>query len=253
MGVVNDPSLSVVVPAFNEERRIGTTLEKLLAYLAQQPYLAEVLVVDDGSRDSTRTLVEGLIAARQSQATPRLQLIAAPHRGKGHAVKVGMLAASGARRFLADADLAMPIEQLERFFPALESGGAQIALGSREAPGSRRFNEPRHRHSMGRIFNALIRALAVPGIRDTQCGFKLFTAQAATHLFGQQRLDGFGFDVELLYVARRSGLCAVEIPIDWYHQEESKVRPLRDSVAMLQDVLRVRWNSLRGRYRFTLA
>lgn len=251
MGVVNEPYLSVVVPAFNEERRIGHTLEKLLAYLTQQPYHTEVLVVDDGSRDGTRALVEGLIAARQGEPRPRLQLIAAPHRGKGHAVKVGMLAATGPRRFLADADLAMPIEQIERFFPALESG-AQIALGSREAPGSQRFNEPPHRHTLGRIFNMLIRALAVPGIRDTQCGFKLFTAQAARHLFEQQRLDGFGFDVELLYVAGRSGFRAVEIPIDWYHQQESKVRPLRDGVGMLQDLLRVRWNSWRGRYRFTL-
>ncbi len=240
-----DLQLSLVIPAYNESKRIGLTLEKIGAYLRTQAYSAEVIVVDDGSSDNTASLVD----EAGKTFNGRLLVLRMPHRGKGHAVKSGMLAAQGRYRFLCDADLSMPIEQLERFFPVVESG-IEVALGSREAAGARRFNEPGHRHTMGRIFNAVIRTLAVPGVKDTQCGFKLFSARAAEHLFAQQALDGFGFDVELLYIARKSGLRMAEVGIDWYHMQESKVRPLRDSIGMLRDVLHVRWNAVRGRYRY---
>lgn len=243
---MDQPFLSIVIPAYNEEKRIVPTLGKLLAYLRGRDFPAEVVVVDDGSSDATAALVR-----RHVGGEPPIHLISAPHRGKGHAVKTGMLAARGSYRFLCDADLAMPIEEIQRFLPpTLE--GVHVAVGSREAPGARRYGEPRARHLMGRGFNLIARLLAVRSISDTQCGFKCFTAHAAEHLFTQQRLDGFGFDVEVLFIAQRSGLRVVEVPIDWYHQRESKVRPLRDTWAMLRDILVVRWNHVTRRYRMAV-
>ena len=238
-----EPFLSFVIPAFNEEKRIAGTLDTLLAYLGRQEYRAEVLVVDDGSADATAGRVRELARGRSD-----LRLLEAPHRGKGHAVKIGMLAARGQYRFLCDADLAMPVEELAKFLPPALVG-VEVAVGSREAPGAHRYGEPGHRHLMGRVFNWVVRALAVRSIRDTQCGFKCFTASSARHLFSQQRLDGFGFDVEVLFLAQRSGLSIREVPIEWRYQQESKVRPLRDTLRMLRDVLQVRWNHLAGRYR----
>ena len=240
------PHLSIVIPAFNEERRIVSTLERVRAHLRSQPYAAEVLVVDDGSADATATLVRRF----EGDDSP-VRLLTTVHRGKGHAVRAGMLQARGRYRFLCDADLAMPIEQLERFLPPALTG-VDVAVGSREAPTARRYDEPPYRHLMGRVFNAIVRALAVPGIRDTQCGFKCYRGEIVEHLFGQQRLDGFGFDVEVLFIAQRSGLNLVEVPIDWHHQRESKVRPGWDTVAMLRETVLVRWGHLRGRYRFSL-
>ena len=240
------PLLSIIIPAFNEERRIVSTLERVLAYLGSQSYAAEVLVVDDGSTDATATLVR-----RFEGDDSTVRLLTTAHRGKGHAVRVGMLQAQGRYRFLCDADLAMPIEQVQRFLPPPLTG-VDVAVGSREAPTARRFNEPPYRHLMGRVFNAIVRLLAVRGIRDTQCGFKCYRGEIVEHLFGQQRLDGFGFDVEVLFIAQRSGLRLVEVPIDWHHQPESKVRPVWDTVAMLRETVLVRWRHLRGRYRFSL-
>lgn len=244
---MDGPDLSIVIPAYNEALRLPATLDRVLAYLRGAPFSSEVVVVDDGSSDGTADVVR-----RYGGGQPPVRLITAPHRGKGHAVKLGMLQASGSFRFLCDADLAMPIEEVARFLPPALAG-VDVAAGSRETPGAQRFDEPSSRHVMGRLFNLLVRALAVPGIRDTQCGFKCFRAAAAQHLFAQQRLDGFGFDVEVLFIARRSGLRIAEVPIDWYHQRESKVRPFRDTPAMLRDVLQVRWNHLRRRYRTTVA
>ncbi len=237
------PFLSIVIPAFNEEQRIVATLQRVLAYLNGRPYASEVLVVDDGSDDDTASLVRGFEGKR-----PPVRLVATPHRGKGHAVKTGMLEARGSYRFLCDADLAMPIEQLDRFLPPALTD-VDVAIGSREAPGARRYDEPPYRHVMGRVFNGVVRALAVRGVRDTQCGFKCYRGAAADHLFRQQRLDGFGFDVEVLFIAQRSGLRLAEVPIDWHYQQESKVRPVRDTLAMLRETLLVRWNHVRGRYQ----
>lgn len=240
---MDEPFLSIIIPAFNEERRIGPTLERVVDYLSRQPYAAEVLVVSDGSTDGTARLVREAVGK-----VPALRLLEAPHRGKGHAVKTGMLQARGAFRLMCDADLAMPVEELAKFLPpALVD--VDVAVGSREATGARRFDEPWYRHLMGRVFNLVVRLLAVRGISDTQCGFKCFTAEAATLLFAQQRLDGFGFDVEVLFLAQKGRLRIREVPINWYYQRESKVRPGRDTLRMLGEAVQVRWNHLRGRYR----
>ncbi|MEK7874397.1 MAG: dolichyl-phosphate beta-glucosyltransferase, partial [Chloroflexota bacterium] len=216
--------LSVVIPAYNEERRIGATLLDVAEYLERQPYSSETLVVDDGSSDGTAGVVEQ--CAREH---PQVRLLRAPHGGKGHAVKTGMLAATGEYRFLCDADLSMPILELGKFLPPRLTD-YDIAIGSREASGARRIGEPLARHVAGRVFNLFVRMAAVPGIQDTQCGFKCFRAEAAQALFPLQRLPGFAFDVEVLFLARRAGLRVVEVPIEWWYRAESKVSPLRHAL-----------------------
>jgi len=168
------------------------------------------------------------------------------HRGKGWAVKNGMLAAEGEYRLLCDADLSVPIEQVERLLPLFEPGdsggaGADIVLGSREAPGAVRIGEPTRRHLMGRFFNFLVNRLAVPGLADTQCGFKCFRGETAQDLFPRLTLDGFAFDVELLHLARKRGLTYSEVGVDWYYRPQSKVRPVQDSLSMTLDLLKIRW------------
>lgn len=232
----------MVIPAFNEERRILDTLRQVTSYLATQRYSWNVLVANDGSTDGTAALVTDF-----GKDQPQVSLLSLPHGGKGWAVRSGMLATGAQYRFLCDADLSMPIEQLDRFLPP-RLMGCDVAIGSREALGARRMGEPRRRHLMGRLFNMMTMAVAVPGVRDTQCGFKCFSARAADTLFPLQRTQGFGFDVEVLFLARRMGLRMVEVPIDWYYRSESKVRPMRDSLAMSRDLLRVRWNASRGKY-----
>lgn len=238
---MDEPFLSVVIPAYNEAARIVPTLERVTAYLRQQGYSWEVVVVDDGSSDATAERVE------RFDGGAAVRLLSVEHGGKGWAVRHGMLQVKGSYRFLCDADLSMPIEELGRFLPPVLEG-YDIAIGSREAPGARRFAEPAYRHLMGRGFNLLVRWLAVRGFADTQCGFKCFRGPVAEELFGRQRLDGFGFDVELLFLARRAGYTVVEVPIDWHFNAASKVRPVRDTLAMLRDIAAVRWGSLRGRY-----
>jgi dolichyl-phosphate beta-glucosyltransferase len=159
-----------------------------------------------------------------------------------------MLAASGAVRVMCDADLSMPAHELPKLLAPL-AAGADVALATREGAAARRIGEPYLRHLMGRVFNALVRLLAVPGLHDTQCGFKAFTAASAEALFGQATVDGFGFDVEVLYLARKRRLRLVEVPIAWYYQASSRVSPLRDTIRMVRDVLRVRWNDARGMYQ----
>ncbi len=241
--MAEDLFLSVVIPAYNEEGRLPASLEALAAFLPTQPFSSEVVVVDDGSEDDTAGVVE---RARAGFPVP-LRLLRRPHLGKGGAVRAGMLAARGRWRFLCDADLSMPLEDLARFWP-LTRAGAVVVIGSREAPGARRFDEPPHRHLMGRVFNRLVQLLALPGIQDSQCGFKLFRADAAERLFRCQRLNGFGFDVEVLYLARKFGYPLAEVGIRWYHKRNSRVHPLRDTVRMLRDLFRVRWNDRRGAY-----
>ena len=236
-----DLQLSMVIPAYNEEGRLVDTLERILAYLDGQGLRFEILAVDDGSTDRTPELVKE-IAARDE----RVRLIREPHRGKGAAVRSGALAAAGRLVLFCDADLSHPVEDLTRL-PALLDG-AQVAIASREGSGSRRIGEPLHRHLMGRVFNFIVRTLAVPGIQDTQCGLKCFTRRAARDLFSSQTIDGFGFDVEILFLARKLGYRVVEVPITWRHVPASRVDPLRDTVRMLSDVLRVRWNDIKGVY-----
>jgi len=235
------PFLSIVIPAHNEERRLPRTLEQVVAFVNQQSFDVEVLVVENGSRDSTLQIAQDY-AARH----PLLRVIHEPQPGKGRAVQKGMLAASGQYRFFADADFSMPVEQISRFIPpALD---VPVAIGSREAPGAVRYNEPPYRHFTGRVFNTFIRLLVLPKLQDTQCGFKMFRADAALDLFPRQTLMGWSFDVELLYIASRRGYPIFEVPVPWYFNPESKVNVLRDSWRMFTDLLAIRRNGWQGKY-----
>ena len=235
------PFLSVVIPTFNEEARIAGTLSRVIEYLSGQDYQWEVVVADDGSTDHTSELVGRTILEHSNVRVLRL-----PHRGKGWAVKNGMLAAEGEYRLLSDADLSVPIDQVERLLPLFESRdsgkpGSDVVLGSREAPGAVRIGEPTRRHLMGRFFNFLVSRLAVPGLADTQCGFKCIRGATAQDLFQRLTLDGFAFDVELLHLARKRELTYSEVGVDWYYQSQSKVRLIQDSLAMTFDLLKIRW------------
>lgn len=239
---IDTPFLSIVIPAYNEELRILPTLEKIAEYLGKQEYSAEVLVVDDGSRDNTSGVVMDFAGNHQV-----VKLVRNPHRGKGYAVKTGMLAATGSYRFLCDADLSMPIEELQKFLPP-KLNGYNVAIGSRELQGAHRYDEPGYRHLMGRIFNMLVQMVAVRGIKDTQCGFKCFTSESAETLFPLQTMDGFGFDVEILFIAQKRKYKVVEIPIEWYHVANSKISPFSDTLRMVREALAVRWNDWQRKY-----
>lgn len=227
-------SLTVVVPAYNEALRLPASLAQLRTFANVVSYPIDVLVVDDGSTDGTADTVE-LLAAEW----PRLHVLRLDHRGKGSAVRAGMLAANGARRFLADADLSMPMEFLPAFHQELDCGAA-IAIGCRESPGAVRVDEPALRHLTGRIFNWLTRLLGLTRLDDTQCGFKMFTAAAADAIFAHQRLNGFAFDVEVLRLADRLGYTVVPVPIVWRFDPSSRVRALQDSIRMFRDLLLIR-------------
>lgn len=234
--------LSVVVPAYNEAHRIEQTVRTLAAHLAALGTPCEIRVVDDGSRDETPAIVERLAAA-----DARIILQREPHRGKGGAVRAGMLAARGDLRFMCDADLSMPVGELAHFL-ALVPSQFDIVIGSREGLGARRVGEPAYRHRMGRMFNALVRGAAVPDVNDTQCGFKMFTREAAEAVFPFVTIEGWAFDIETLVIARRRGLRIHEMPIEWHYRDRSQVSPIRDSIRMARDVLRIRANAARGRY-----
>ncbi len=236
------PLLSLVLPVYNEHDRLPRTLRLLHKYLSRRRLAAEIIVVDDGSTDDTAALVQ-----RRVLTWPALRLISTPHRGKGHAVRVGLLAAQGAYICFCDADLSMPITELSKFLPPLRPDVA-VAIASREARGAHRYGEPVHRHVFGRVFNLLVRTLALPGIQDSQCGFKSFRGEVARQLAAAQTLDGWGFDVELLYLARRWGYGVVEVPVEWHYAPSSRVSPLRDSWRMARDVLAVRRNARAGNY-----
>lgn len=239
---VTDPvHLSIIIPAYNEEGRLTDTLSEIAAFLETQPYRAEVLVVENGSRD--RTLE---IAREFAAQNPAFQAIHRAQPGKGGAVQAGMLAARGHYRFMCDADRSMPIAELPRFLPP--HFDTPIVIGSREARGAVRYNEPQFRHLGGRAINLMIRLLALPGLQDTQCGYKLFRADAAEVLFRQQTLTGWAFDVEVLFLARRHGYAIAELPVPWEFAEHSHVRPVRDALKLFMDLLTIRLNALRGRY-----
>ena len=235
------PRLSVVIPAYNEAERLPRTLARLNAYLEARGFPYEIVVVDDGSSDGT---AERARAAGGSHVTV---LRHEPNRGKGYAVRRGMLAAGGALRLMTDADLSTPIEELTRLEASL-ADGHDVAIGSRGVAGAIiEVHQPWYRESMGRLFNVLVRLLALPGLRDTQCGFKLFTAAAAESAFGPACLDGFSFDVEVLYIARRRGLRIAEVPVTWRNDAGTRVSLVRGGLAFL-DVVRIRLNGWSGRY-----
>ena len=229
--------LSIVVPAYNEEARIGNSLKRMLAYFDAQFYPYEILVVSDGSSDGTAEIVEH-IAARRSQV--RL-LSYVGNRGKGYAVRYGMLRAQGALVLFSDADLSTPIEEVEKLLAKVQEG-YDIAIGSRDVVGSELIKrQSRFREFGGKTFNKMVQLLAVPGIHDTQCGFKLFTRAAAQAIFRRAQVDHFAFDVEVLYLATRLfGYRVAEVPVRWQHMEGSKVRFARDAYRMAKTVLRIR-------------
>jgi dolichyl-phosphate beta-glucosyltransferase len=236
-----NPFFSIVIPAHNEQNRLPGTLEQVFEFLKQQPFPSEVIVVENGSTDDTRQIAEQF--AREH---PNLSVLQS-EKGKGAAVRRGMLAARGDFRFMCDADLSMPVEEIVKFLPPrLEN--VDIAIASREARGAVRYNEPSYRHLGGRGINFIVQALILPGLNDTQCGFKCFRSAVAEDLFRRQTMPGWSFDIELLYIARRRGYRIVEIPIHWYHSSESKVSALRDALRMIQDIFRIHANARRGMY-----
>jgi dolichyl-phosphate beta-glucosyltransferase len=243
------PFLTIVIPAYNEERRLPPSLAKIAAFLRAQPYRAEVIVVENGSTDRTAAVVEEFAAGLQESGAPFTLRLLHSAPGKGIAVKTGMLAGRGDFLFICDADLAMPIDEVIRFLPpAPIAEQNDVLIASREAPGAVRYDEPIYRHFMGRVYNLLVRVLAVSGIQDTQCGFKCFTREAAAQLFPLQQIDGWGFDVELLYIARRKGMRMVEVPINWYYQDDSRVRPVHDTISMVRELLKIRRLGRSGAY-----
>lgn len=234
---VREPSLTVVIPAFNEAGRLAETLVRAGEYLASQPQWlpAEVVVVDDGSRDGTDAVAEGV----SLPAGVMLRVLRHPrNRGKGAAVRTGFLASRGEWVLLSDADLATPIEELD----ALSRAGVDIAAGSRAVRRELIIRrQPLARDLMGRAFNLMLRGLRLTRLRDTQCGFKLFEGGLARRLAAEQRLNGFAFDVELLSRARRLGARLAEVPVRWYHVDASRVQPVRHSLQMARDIVRLRW------------
>jgi dolichyl-phosphate beta-glucosyltransferase len=233
---VNPPYLAVIVPAYNEEPRIVPTLERLAEYLSAQSYTWKVLVVSDGSSDGTDAIV-----ARFCESHPRFELLAyKPNRGKGYAVRQGMLLAEAELLLFSDADLAAPIEEVEKLLPHVEQG-ADIAIGSRPLKESRlEKRQPLYREMLGRFANKLIQLFGVRGIHDTQCGFKLFRRDAAKEIFARCKLNGFSFDFEAFMVAQDLGFSIVEVPIRWAHQEGSKVVLWRDAPKALFDLFKLR-------------
>lgn len=236
------PFLSIIIPAHNEETRLPRALRQVFAFLEKQPYSAEVVIVENGSSDRTLEMAREF-ASRHSN----LVVIREERAGKGNAVRRGVLEAQGEYRFICDADLSMPIEEMQKFLPPVLND-FDIAIASREAPGAVRYNEPSYRHWGGRAINLAIRILILPGLNDTQCGFKCFRAEAAKKIFSQQTLLGWSFDIEILYLARKKRMTIKEIPVQWYFDADSKVSAVRDALRMLSDIFRIHINALRGRY-----
>jgi len=231
--------LSIIIPAYNESGRIGATLEKVSDYIQGRDFPTEILVCDDGSRDHTRKVVEEFAG----KATLPIKLLGDDiNRGKGHAVRIGMLQARGRQVLFTDADLSTPIEEVEHLQAAIQAG-ADLAFGSRALRDSRILVHQRtHRELSGKAFNLLVQALLLPGIHDTQCGFKLFTREAAQEIFSRAKIDGFSFDVEILHLARKLGLKLKEVPVIWVNSPDSRLNFLSDPARMFADLVRIRLN-----------
>ena len=238
------PHISIVIPAYNEAARIGATLDRVQKCIADRQWNAEVIVVDDGSSDGTVALVESRMV---DDSTLRLIRNGA-NRGKGYSVRNGMLQASGEIVIFSDADLSSPMEEAERLIAAINAG-ADVAIGSRWLDRSRQtVRQPLYRQFFGRCFNLLtVWGMGLP-YKDTQCGFKAFKREAAQVIFGLQSIDRWGFDPELLYIARKHGYRVVEVPVTWGHDERSRMSYLRDGFKMVEEVAAVRYNSLTGKY-----
>ena len=239
-----EPIYSIVIPAYNEGARLGATLEKVLAYVHAQGWDAEVIVVNDGSRDNTSDIVRELAAAN-----PALRLVENPgNRGKGFSVRMGMLSARGRIVLFSDADLSSPIEEAPKLFQALEAG-ADIAIGSRWLRAETQTQrQPLYRQLFGRIFNLLLRLTLGLQFKDTQCGFKAFKRPAVQAIFPLQKIERWGFDPEILFLARKFGFKVQEVPVAWGHSGGTRINPLIDGSRMFLEMLHIRWNDLTGKY-----
>ena len=238
------PQYSIIIPAYNESARLGSTLDRVLGYVSSAHWDAEIIVVNDGSRDSTPALVR-----EYGKKYPCLRLLENPgNRGKGYSVRNGMLNASGELLLFSDADLSCPIEEAPKLFAAIRAG-ADLAIGSRWLrPELQTQRQSLLRQFYGRAFNIALRILLGLNFKDTQCGFKAFTRDAARRIFPQQQIERWGFDPELLYLARKLKLKTAEVPVAWAHVEGTRISPLRDGLRMFGEVLKIRWNSLTGKY-----
>lgn len=238
------PKYSIIIPAFNENARIGATLQRVIAYAAERGWDAEIIAVDDGSTDNTAQII-----AAFAQKHPQLRLLQNPgNRGKGYSIRNGMLQAQGEILLFSDADLSSPIEEADKLWAAI-AGGADIAIGSRWLRSDLQTQrQPVYRQVFGRIFNLILRIVLGLNFKDTQCGFKAFTRRAATAIFPLQRIERWGFDPELLYLARKFGFKVAEIPVAWAHREGTRISPLRDGPQMFVEMLKIRWNAMRGKY-----
>ena len=244
---MNSVKLSIVVPTYNESDRIERTLDDLTGFLSKKDFKWEIIVSDDGSTDDTLCLIDSWINSSQIFMNGEIRKLSLPHEGKGSAVKVGMLAAEGELRFMCDADFAMSADQIDDFLINMDQG-YDIVIGSREISGATRLNEPLIRHLMGRIFNFLVSLIAVKGFKDTQCGYKCFSAVSANTLFSAQKLTGWSFDVEILMLARKKSMKILEMPILWHHRDKSKVSAISASVEMIRDTILTRIRYITGDY-----
>lgn len=238
------PQYSIIVPAYNESARLGATLDRVLDHVADQQWDAEIIVVDDGSRDDTAEMVRA-----RAKENPALRLIENPgNRGKGYSVRNGMLNATGEVRLFTDADLSAPIEEADKLFAAIHEG-ADIAIGSRWLqPDTQAQRQSLLRQFYGRTFNLVLRLLLGLRFKDTQCGFKAFSRSSTQELFSRQAIEGWGFDAELLFLAQRSGLRIKEVAVVWSDAEGTRIHPLRDGLHMIAEVLAIRWNAVTGKY-----
>jgi dolichyl-phosphate beta-glucosyltransferase len=241
---LSDITYSIVIPAYNEGERLGATLEKVLGYVREQGWNAEVIVVNDGSRDNTADLVRGFAVKH-----PMLRLVENPgNRGKGYSVRNGMLQARGEVVVFSDADLSSPIEEMPKLLEAL-AAGADIAIGSRWLRAELQTQrQSLHRQLFGRIFNFLLRMILGLKFKDTQCGFKAFTRRAAQTILPLQRIERWGFDPEILFLARKFAFRVEEVPVRWGHAGGTRINPLLDGSRMFQEVMRIRWYDLTGKY-----
>ncbi len=235
---------SVIIPAYNERERITSTLDRVLAYIAEQHWNAEVVVVNDGSRDDTAAIVR-----RYAENNPAVRLIENPgNRGKGFSVRNGVLHALGSVLLFSDADLSSPIYEAPKLFKAIENG-ADIAIGSRWVNSALQTQRQSVlRQVVGRLYNLLLRAILGLKYRDTQCGFKAFTREAAMTIFSRQKIERWGFDPEILYLAQKFDYKIAEVPVEWAHDNRSKINPIVDGFKMFWEMIRVRWNDMAGRY-----
>jgi len=234
-----------VLPAYNERERIAGTLDRILAHATERGWKVEVIVVNDGSSDDTAEIV-----GEYTRKHPALRLLDNPgNRGKGYSVRNGMLQARGDVLLFSDADLSSPIEEADKLFAAIAKG-ADIAIGSRWLDRQLQIRrQPLHRQLFGRIFNLALRIILGLQFRDTQCGFKAFTRRSAQAIFPLQKIERWGFDPELLYLARKFGFAVSEVPVAWSHREGTRINPLRDGIRMFGEILRIRWYALKGNYR----